>query len=294
MMATIGFDRLFYANITEDENGIETYGTPRILAKAMTAELSVELIEAILYADDGASEIVKEFNSGTLSLGIDDIGSLVAQDLSGCKIDSNNVVISRSEDGGKPVAVGFRAKKANGKYRYFWLYRVIFNIPTTTLATKGESITFSSPTIEGTVFRRNKLDGESKHPWKAEVTEGDPGVAPETITNWFSTVYEPDFSPVTPTITITTQPADLTEVVAGSISGSLSVVASTNTSYPVTYQWYENTIDSPTGGTIINGETSASFDIPTDLIAGSYYYYCVLSSVGASNVTTNVATVTVS
>lgn len=293
-MATIGLDRLFYAKINEDENGIETYETPKILAKAMTAELSVELIEAILYADDGASEIVKEFNSGTLTLGIDDIGSIAAQDLTGSKIDSNNVVVSRSEDGGNPVAVGFRAKKANGKYRYFWLYRVIFSIPTTNLTTKGESITFSSPTIEGTVFRRNKLDGENKHPWKAEVTEGDNGVAQETITNWFSSVYEPDFTPVTPTITVTTQPADLTEVVEGSISGSLSVVASTNTSYPVTYQWYENTIDSTTGGTVINGETSASFDIPTDLLAGSYYYYCVLSSVGASDVKTNVATVTVS
>jgi phi13 family phage major tail protein len=293
-MATIGLDRLFYAKINEDENGIETYDTPKILAKAMTAELSVELIEAILYADDGASEIVKEFNSGTLTLGIDDIGSIAAQDLTGSKIDSNNVVVSRSEDGGNPVAVGFRAKKANGKYRYFWLYRVIFSIPTTNLTTKGESITFSSPTIEGTVFRRNKLDGENKHPWKAEVTEGDNGVAQEIITNWFSSVYEPDFSPVTPTITVTTQPADLTEVVEGSISGSLSVVASTNTSYPVTYQWYENTIDSTTGGTVINGETSASFDIPTDLLAGSYYYYCVLSSVGASDVKTNVATVTVS
>ena len=285
---------MYYAQITEDENGIESYGTPKILAKAMTPELSVELIEAILYADDGASEVVKEFKSGTLSLGIDDIGSIVAQDLTGSKIDSNNVVVSRSEDGGNPVAIGFRAKKSNGKYRYFWLYRVIFSIPTTSLATKGDSITFSSPTIEGTVFRRNKLDAESKHPWKAEVTEGDNGVAQDTITNWFSTVYEPDFTPVTPTITITTQPADLTNVTEGSISGSLSVVADTNTSYPVTYQWYENTVDSTTGGTVINGETSASFDIPTDLLAGSYYYYCVLSSTGASDVTTTVATVTVS
>jgi len=257
-MATIGLDSLYYAKITEDQNGIETYGTPKVLAKAMTAELSVELIEAILYADDGASEVVKEFKSGALTLGIDDIGSLVAQDLTGCKIDSNNVVVSRSEDGGSPVAVGFRAKKANGKYRYFWLYRVIFSVPATTLATKGDSITFSSPTIEGTVFRRNKLDGENKHPWKAEVTEGDTGVSASTISSWFTSVYEPDFTAVTPTITITTQPAGLTEVTAGSITGSLSVVAESNTSDPVTYQWYENTIDSTTGGTAINGETSAS------------------------------------
>lgn len=293
-MATIGLDSLYYAKITEDENGHETYGIPKVLAKAMTAELSVELIEAILYADDGASEVVKEFKSGTLTLGIDDIGSLVAQDLTGCKIDSNNVVVSRSEDGGSPVAIGFRAKKANGKYRYFWLYRVIFSVPATSLATKGDSITFSSPTIEGTVFRRNKLDGESKHPWKAEVTEGDSGVASTTITGWFTSVYEPDFTPVIPAITITTQPAALTEVTGGSITGSLSVVASTNTSNPVTYQWYENTIDSGIGGTLINGETSASFDIQTNLLAGTYYYYCVLSSSGADNVTTDVASVIVS
>jgi phi13 family phage major tail protein len=293
-MATIGLDRLYYAKITEDTNGDETYGTPQILAKAMTAELSVELIEAILYANDAASEIVKEFKSGSLSLGVDDIGPTVAQDLTGCKIDSNNVVVSRSEDGGSPVAIGFRAKKSNGRYRYFWLYRVIFSIPATSLATKGDSITFSSPTIEGTVFRRNKLDGENKHPWKAEVTEGDDGVAASIITNWFTSVYEPDFTEVTPTITIATQPAATTEVTEGSITESLSVVASSNTGNPVTYQWYENEVDSATGGTIINGETSASFDIPTDLVAGTYYYYCALSLSGADSVTTTIATVVVS
>ena len=68
-MATIGLDRLYYAPITEGANGDETYGSPVMLAKAMTAELSIELNEAILYADDGPSEVVKEFKSGTLSLG---------------------------------------------------------------------------------------------------------------------------------------------------------------------------------------------------------------------------------
>lgn len=65
-MATIGLDKLFYSKITEDANGNETYGTPTSLAKAMTAELSVKLAEATLYADDGAAEVVKEFQSGTL------------------------------------------------------------------------------------------------------------------------------------------------------------------------------------------------------------------------------------
>ena len=193
-MATIGLDKLFYSKITEDADGNETYATPVQLAKAMTADLSVELAEATLYADDGAAEIVKEFKSGTLSLGVDDLGGSVASDLTGSTIDENGVVISAAEDGGTPVAVGFRAKKANGKYRYFWLYRVKFGIPATALATKGDSITFNTPTIEGTIMRRNKIDSANKHPWKAEVTEGDSNVSASTITNWYKEVYEPNYS----------------------------------------------------------------------------------------------------
>jgi len=103
-------------------------------------------------------------------------------------------VVSTSEDGGDPVAVGFRAKKSNGKYKYYWLYRVKFGIPATNLATKGDSITFSTPTIEGTILRRNKVDGKGKHPWKAEVTEGDTAVSADTITNWYKEVYEPSYA----------------------------------------------------------------------------------------------------
>ena len=190
-MATIGLDKLYYAKITEDSSGNETYGTPTVLAKAMTADLSVELNEATLYADDGAAEVVKEFKSGTLSLGIDDIGATIASDLTGATIDSNGVIVSSSEDGGDPVAVGFRAKKSNGKYRYYWLYRVKFGIPATNLATKGDSITFSTPTIEGTILRRNKVDAYGKHPWKVEVTEGGTNVDDSVISDWYNAVYEP-------------------------------------------------------------------------------------------------------
>ncbi len=198
-MATIGLDKLYYAKITEDEEGSETYASPVQLAKAMTADLSVELAEATLYADDGAAEIVKEFKSGTLSLGVDDIGAGAASDLTGAVIDSNGVVISTGEDSGTPVAVGFRAKKSNGKYKYFWLYRVKFGIPATALATKGDSITFSTPTIEGTILRRNKVDGKGRHPWRAEATEGDTAVTADTIANWYKQVYEPTYGAGEPT-----------------------------------------------------------------------------------------------
>lgn len=191
-MATIGLDKLYYAKITSQPNGEETYEKPVPLAKAMSAELSVELAEATLYADDGAAEVVKEFQSGTLSLGVNDIGVQAASDLTGATIDDNYVLISSAEDGGTPVAIGFRAKKANGKYRYFWLYRVKFGIPATNLTTKGESIEFSTPTIEGTVMRRNKPDSLGNHPWKAEANEEETDEA--IIRTWYSDVYEPSIA----------------------------------------------------------------------------------------------------
>jgi len=193
-MATIGMDKLYYAKITEAEDGEETYDTPEILAKAISAELSVELAEATLYADDGASEVVKDFKSGKLTLGVDDIGITAAQNLTGALADDNGVLISAGENIAPPVAIGFRALRANGKYRYFWLYRVIFGIPATNLQTKGDSITFQTPSIEGTVMRRNKPDAKGTHPWKAEVSEGASGVTTETISGWFGQVYEPTYT----------------------------------------------------------------------------------------------------
>lgn len=151
-MAIIGLDKLYYAPITESATtGKETYGTPTMLAKAISAELSAELAKTTLYADDGVSEVVKEFKNGKLTLGVDDIGRAVATVLVGVTVDQNGVSISTTEDGSTPVAIGFRARKSNGKYKYLWLYHVKFAVPSTSLATKGGDITFSTPTIEGTV-----------------------------------------------------------------------------------------------------------------------------------------------
>jgi phi13 family phage major tail protein len=192
-MATIGLDKLYYAKITEDQNGNETYGTPVRLAKAINADISVELLESTLYADDGTDTVIKEFKSGTLSLGVNDIGVQAAQDLTGAVLDANGVLISAGEDEPEPVAVGFRAKAANGHYRYFWLYRVLFGIPGASLKTRGDSIEFSTPSIEGAVTRRKKVDGLGKHPWKAEVTEGVTDASDASVAGWFDAVYEPSY-----------------------------------------------------------------------------------------------------
>ena len=59
---------------------------------------------------------------------------------------------------------------------------------------QGDSITFSTPTIEGTIYRRNKVDGKNQHPWKAEANEGDTSLTAAVIDSWFDAVYEPSYT----------------------------------------------------------------------------------------------------
>lgn len=192
-MAQIGLKNLYYATITEDAaTGNETYGTPAVLAKAISAELSITSENAKLYADDGADVVIKDFQTGTITLSVNDLPTAAVAALTGAVIDDNGILVSQSENQPAPVAIGFQSKSAKGGDRYFWLYRVTFGIPGASLQTKGESVVFATPSIEGTIQRRNKVDVYSNHPWKAEVKAGVTGVDADTITAWFTTVYEPE------------------------------------------------------------------------------------------------------
>ena len=97
----------------------------------------------------------------------------------------------------------------------------------------------------------------------------------------------------TPVITITTQPESVS-IMAGSITGSLTVAANVTEGATLSYQWYSNTSNSNAGGTEISGATAETFAIPTTLVEGTYYYFCeVRATDGATSVRSNVATVTV-
>jgi hypothetical protein len=94
-----------------------------------------------------------------------------------------------------------------------------------------------------------------------------------------------------PLITIATQPQDAT-VAAGAIDESLSVVASASDGAAIAYQWVKPTTNSNAAGTPVSGATSAIFPIPTDLTAGTHYFYCILTAQNAT-LKSAVATVTV-
>lgn len=194
MKTTIGLKDLYYAVISENADGEESYGTPVKLAPAMSATLNLNFDEAVLYADDKVEDDLKEFSSGTISLGVSALSAETAALLTGAAVDSNGGLVDADGDTAPYVAIGFRAKTSKGKYRYVWLYRVKFAVPNDTFNTKGESISFNSPTIEGTFYKRNKADSRGKNPWRYSVTEGESEASATVISMWFTEVPEPSFT----------------------------------------------------------------------------------------------------
>ena len=95
---------------------------------------------------------------------------------------------------------------------------------------------------------------------------------------------------ISPEITITSQPTGKT-VTSGSISGSLSVTATSSAA--LSYQWYSCADENGKSPVKISEATSASYTIPTTLSKGKYYYFVKVIADGIAGLDSKVATVTV-
>lgn len=77
--------------------------------------------------------------------------------------------------------------------------------------------------------------------------------------------------------TITTDVGDPVEYGLNAEAKPITVEASVKDGGTLTYQWYANNVDSNGGGTLLEGETEASFTPPT-AEPGTVYYYVVVTN----------------
>lgn len=182
MATLIGFDKCFYAKITEGEDGNETYSTPVALPGAISISITPNVNNATLYADDGAYEESSALGNIDVELGLADLTPEIQADILGHTI-KNGVLSRKSSDVQPYVAIGGRSLKSNGKYRYFWLVKGKLNIPEQSRQTKGDSIEYNTPTLSGSFLKRN-LDNA----WILEADEDSTTLNPTTITSWFTAV----------------------------------------------------------------------------------------------------------
>lgn len=156
----IGLRDVYYAVLTQDEVGTGVaYDSPERIIGAITANINPNSSTETLFADDGPMEVATTLGDIELELVVADIPLPVQATLLGHTYDaSDGTLVKKSEDVPPWVALGFRALKSNGNYRYVWLLKGKFNVPEESHETRGDSIDFQTPTINGSFTRRDYDD----------------------------------------------------------------------------------------------------------------------------------------
>lgn len=153
-MAQIGLTNLWYGLLTEAEDGTPSYGGAKSFGKAVSAKVDVSTNDATLYADDSLAESDNSFQSAKVTLGVADDDMTIFAEILGHKVaDSGGEMVRSAEDAAPWVGLGrVVTKMVGGKYVYKgeFLYKVKFSEPSQEDSTKGESVDFSTPEIEGT------------------------------------------------------------------------------------------------------------------------------------------------
>lgn len=152
-MAKIGLNNLYYAKLTEASDGTPTYDGGKSFGKAVSCNVSISNNSATLYADDSLAESDTSFQNGTVSLTVDDDREATFADVLGHTIN-NGEVVRNVNDVAPYVALGrIIVKLVNNVklYKAEILFKVKFSEPSSDTNTRGESVEFSTPTIEGQI-----------------------------------------------------------------------------------------------------------------------------------------------
>lgn len=163
-MASIGLTNIWFGMLTEGADGTPSYANGQKMGKAVSASVSITNNNAMLYGDDALAESDTSFANGTITLGVTDDDDTVFAPLLGHTITEDGEVTKTSTDAAPYVGVGrILTKMVNGAYKYKvnFLYKVKFSEPSNEENTKGETVEFSTPSIEGIVSTL----GDNKGTW---------------------------------------------------------------------------------------------------------------------------------
>lgn len=153
-MAQIGLTNLWYGLLTEADDGTPSYAGAKSFGKAVSAKVDVSTNDATLYADDVLVESDKSFQNAKVTLGVADDDMTIFAEILGHKVaESDGEMVRSAGDAAPWVGLGrVVTKMVGGKYVYKgeFLYKVRFGEPSQEDETKGDSVDFSTPEIEGT------------------------------------------------------------------------------------------------------------------------------------------------
>lgn len=184
MPRQIGLENLTVALVEEDAATGIKYATPIKLERSIKAKISPKTSSEKLYSDDSVEEILNNFDSCDVEIEINQLQLSTRALIQGAKL-VNGILVENKDDIAPELALGFRSKKSNGKYRYVWLLKGKFEITEDEYETIGEKPTAQSNTISGSFYGRN-FDGN----WRIMEDEDSKDSDPNRLANWFKEIPE--------------------------------------------------------------------------------------------------------
>lgn len=189
--STVGLKNMVIAPIISDTEEETTYGELQKVAGAIEASITPENNDPdVQYFDDVEGDVLYPDPELSFKTKLADLPLLIQEMIFSNAIDDNGVLIRTASDKPGYFAVGFMSEKANGTYRYVWLYKVRAKPVTETYATKeGTSITRQTGEVEWTAIKRTS-DGR----YQAVADEGQNGFTTANATTFLESVYTPTFT----------------------------------------------------------------------------------------------------
>lgn len=182
-MATVGLKNLYYAALSSDTSSGATYGTPVKIAGAVSVDINPSVNFATLYGDDAPFAADSSMSEITVTIESCDLTLEDQAALLGHTVNSTTKQLeAKASDTAPYVALLFEAKKHNGNTRYVKLLKGKFAPTQETMQTKGESVTYTTPKLEGRFVAR-EYDGA----WK-RVADSDNTESSTLISGWYSAV----------------------------------------------------------------------------------------------------------
>jgi len=190
--STIGLKNLVIAPVLTDTEESTTYDTLQKVAGAIEASITPANTDPdVQYYDDVEGDVLYPDPELTFRTRLADIPLSIQEMIFGNEIDDNGVLIRTATDKPGYFAVGFKSEKANGKFRFVWLYKVRAKPVTENYATKeGSTITRQTGEVEWTAVKRIS-DGR----YQAIADEGENGFTAAMGETFLASVYTPTFTP---------------------------------------------------------------------------------------------------
>lgn len=151
-MAFYGLSNPYIAKYTADGS----YETGMNLGEGISTEVTPSYAEGKLYADNAQKESVKEFTSASVTIGTTRVPAAAVPILFGHSVDElSGDETSNANDSAGYFGYGFIVKKIeNGSFKYQGcvLLKVQAAEGTESYTTKGDSVTFQTPSLSGSAM----------------------------------------------------------------------------------------------------------------------------------------------